>query len=144
MMQHLLTSFLFVFFLNGNIFAQHNLSAVINGKETAIITVGDLPATIIIKKSAYKKIVSFLIIVNSSKMSTAYKRILELISENGKVLYTVEEDLQHQGIFPFELKDICKKILSQKIINLILEENPANPKMKIPSKIKTLARVYLN
>ena len=144
MVSRIFISFLLIFSLNGNIFAQYNLSAVIKGKETAKITVVDSPSIITIKKSGYKNIGSFLIIVNSAKTSAAYKRTLELISEKGKVLYTAEEDPQQQGIFPFDLKGICKKILSQKIINLMLEENPSNPKMKIPSRIKQLAKVYLN
>ncbi|MDP4283092.1 MAG: hypothetical protein Q8891_01610 [Bacteroidota bacterium] len=140
----LLISFLLIFFLNENIFGQYHISAIINGKETAIITVVDLPATIIINKSSYKKITGFLIKVNSPNISAAYKRTLEVVSEKEKMLFSTEEDISNPGIFPFELKRVCKKILSKKIINLILVENPADSRMKIPSKMKKLAKVYLN
>ena len=139
----ILISVLFVLLVHENIFSQMMLSARIQKKETEKIRVDDEPAIIAFKKSDYKDVCNFDVILVEKNASSAYKRTIELTDGSGSRLYASDESRENPGVYNIDLSVICKKISSQTIIKIMLLENPANDLMMLPSKMKQLAEIHL-
>ena len=113
--------------------AQDTTVIFINNQKAAqvIIKQGQTEALLQIKRSDYKKAGSFIIQVNGEHVAgELYKRSLE-ISDNGNI---IEETKNKPGHFYISKKQFP----AGKPISLYLIMDPANPRMKIPSK-----RIYL-
>ena len=139
----ILISVLLVLLVNENIFSQMMLSARIQKKETEKIRVDDAPVIVAFKKSDYKDVCNFDVILEEKNASSAYKRTIEFTDVNGSRLYASDESRENPGIYNIDLSLICKKISSQTIIKIMLFENPANDLMMLPSKMKQLAEIHL-
>ncbi len=126
-----------------NVFSQMMLSARIQGKETEKIQVDDEPAIVSFKKSDYKDVCKFDLILENKNASSVYKRNIELTDASGTSLFTSDESRENPGVYNIGLSGICKKIASQTIIKIMLLENPANDLMMLPSKMKQLAEIHL-
>ncbi|HEV8083980.1 MAG TPA: hypothetical protein VGP55_12300 [Chitinophagaceae bacterium] len=139
----ILISALLVLLVHENVFSQMMLSARIQKKETEKIRVDDAPAIVTFKKSDYKDVCNFDVILEEKNASSAYKRTIELTDGNGSRLYASDESGENPGVYKMDLSVICKKISSQTIIKIMLLENPANDLMMLPSKMKQLAEIHL-
>ena len=136
-------SLIFILLAYENVFSQMMLSARIQGKETEKIRVDSEPVIVAFKKSDYKNVCNFDLMLEEKNASSAYKRTIELTDGNGSSLYASDESRENPGVYNIGLSGICKKIASQTIIKIMLLENPANDLMMLPSKMKQLAEIHL-
>ncbi len=143
MNRKILISLLLISFLNENLFSQMKLSASIQGKETEKVQVDNGPAIFTVKKSDYKGVCNFDLLLTGENSSPAYKRTIEFTNDAGARLYISNESKDLPGIYKIDLSGICDKIASQKVIRITLLENPANDLMMLPSKMKQLAEIHL-
>ncbi len=143
MNRQILISLLLICFFNENLFSQMKLSAGIHGQETEKVQVDNVPAIVIVNKSDYKGVCNFDLLLTGGNSAPAYKRTIEFTDDAGASLYTLNESKDSPGVYKIDLSGVCDKIASQKIIKIILLENPANDLMMLPSKMKQLAEIHL-
>ena len=129
--------------LVANVFAQDMVSLLINGKKIGERTVKDRPAIIHINKMKYKNISSITITVKQAQRYSVYKRTIEITNEKEDNLYLVNESLSKKEEYQVNVAAIRLTVLKQKVIKVFLAENPANVMMKLPSRRKLLAELYL-
>ncbi|HEV8079423.1 MAG TPA: hypothetical protein VGP43_01830 [Chitinophagaceae bacterium] len=129
--------------LVANVFAQDIVGLLINGKKIGERTVKDRPAIIHINKMKYKNISSITITVKQAQRYSVYKRAIEITNEKEDNLYLVNESLSKKEEYQVNVAAIRLTILKQKVIKVFLAENPANVMMKLPSRRKLLAELYL-
>ncbi|MEO6290510.1 MAG: hypothetical protein ABIO76_11340 [Ginsengibacter sp.] len=138
----IISAFLF-FLVHQNVFAQVVISARINGKETEKRHVADKPLKVFVKKSDYKNVCDFDILVDQKNANHAYKRAIELTDENGGKLYSVDESKDSAGVYYIRLANVCEELSAKKIIEVMFIENPANDLLMLPSKMKQIAEIHL-
>ncbi len=126
-----------------NVFAQDMVGLLINGKKIGERTVKDRPAIIHINKMKYKNISSITITVKQAQRYSVYKRTIEITNEEEDNLYLVNESLSKKEEYQVNVAAIRLTVLKQKVIKVFLAENPANVMMKLPSRRKLLAELYL-
>ncbi len=124
-------------------FAQMTLSARIQGKETEKKSLDEGPVSIDINKNDYKGVCNFDLVVEEKNNSSAYRNTIEIEDSNGSKLYSADESENNPGVFKINPADKCKLITSQKMLKIVLFQNPANDKMMMPSRRKQLAEVHL-
>ncbi|MBA3675091.1 MAG: hypothetical protein H0W75_09105 [Chitinophagaceae bacterium] len=129
--------------LVANVFAQDMVGLLINGKKIGERTVKDRPAIIHINKMKYKNISSITITVKQAQRYSVYKRTIEITNEEEDNLYLVNESLSKKEEYQVNVAAIRLTVLKQKVIKVFLAENPANVMMKLPSRRKLLAELYL-
>jgi hypothetical protein len=125
-----------------NVFAQDVISVIINGKKIGEATIAEQPAIINIKKIKYKNISAVTLTVNPAKPKDAFKRTIQITDADEKILYTVNESPSKHGWYKINLAAIKPKLLKQKMLKMILTEDPANSMMKIRSSRKLLAEIH--
>ncbi len=125
--------------------AQDTATLIIN-KNTAgatIINNNDSINTITIKKvnAALLKTIALQLkgtIVNN----IVYKKTVVVLDEN-EVILSAEEDKNTTGRFTLPIKLITKKLIAKKKIKLLLQLNPANDMMMMPSRQIQLCYVLM-
>ncbi len=129
--------------LVANVFAQDIVGLLINGKKIGEKTVKDSPAIIHINKMKYKNISNITITVKQAQRYNVYKRTIEITNEKEDNLWLVNESLSKKEEYHVNVAAIRLTVLKQKVIKVFLAENPANAMMKLPSRRKLLAELYL-
>ena len=139
----------FIFFLvlltaSFQMTGQNTVTVFINNKKAAgaIINPDKTDAVLIIKKSKYKKLKPFILVVSGEYIgSEAYKRSLEISGETSIILNEIKNHLGH-----FDLSDskTVKLLLTRKSMPVYLLLNPSNPAMAIPSRRVFLGNVVMN
>ena len=115
----------------------------VNGKRIGKITVAEDPVVLTVNKIQYKKITNLTITIKQSSVNKVYKRTLQVTDENESLLCNVAEQRAKIGLYKIDITKKLQLLLKQKTIKVFLAEDPPNAMMRIPSKRKLLAEIYL-
>ena len=115
----------------------------VNGKRIGKITVAEDPVVFTVNKIQYKKITNLTITIKQSSVNKVYKRTLQVTDENESLLCNVAEQRAKIGLYKIDITKKLQLLLKQKTIKVFLAEDPPNAMMRIPSKRKLLAEIYL-
>jgi hypothetical protein len=125
--------------------AQDTAKIFINGKleGTAIIKGDETISTVNIKKMKASLLKSVIIQTSGKLLNNAmYKKTIQAFDVD-VLLFSVDEIKAEDGNISLPLKFLSKKLTAGKKIKLVLQLNPANDKMLMPSKIITLCFIMM-
>lgn len=133
-----------IFLLHRSAFSQILVSAEIDGNKTATKMVNENPLQLFVNASDYGSPCDFRVFIKYKNPHSPYKRSLAFTTETGERLYVTDEVKDSTGVFHVIFGDSCKIITGQKIVNVMLLENPANDMIMIPSRMQQLAEIHLH
>jgi hypothetical protein len=133
----------FAIMASAKVMAQKNaVTLLIDGKKTGERIITDNPAIITVNKMRYKKVSEITLILKQTPANNIYKKTIQVTDENESVLFEVNEVRSKHGWYKINIPGIKQKLMNQKIIKVLLAENPANDMMKMLSKRTLLAEVH--
>lgn len=133
----------FAIMMSANVMAQKNIvTLLIDGKKTGERVVTDSPAIITVNKMKYKKVFEITLILKQTPVNNVYKKTIQVTDENESVLFEANELRSKHGWYKIKIAAIKQKLRDQKIIKVLLAENPANGMMKMLSRRTLLAELH--
>lgn len=119
------------------------INVSVKGKRLGKTVVDESPAVITVSKNGYKKISALTVTIKQSSVNKIYKRTLQVTDENEQRIFHVAEEKGKIGLYKINLTRVRQQLLKQDTLKVFLAEDPPNATMRIPSKRKLLAEIYL-